>query len=136
MPSASWSLQQAIFAALTADATLTTLLGGAQQIHDQAPQGAPLPYVTFGPLSARDWSTGTDGGEEHSVTLHVWSRGRGKKQAHELLGCLRASLHDRALSLSGHRLVNLRHEVSEARRHPDGETVHGLVRFRAVTEPA
>jgi len=29
----------------------------------------------------------------------------------------------------------VRHELSEVRREPDGETYHGFVRFRAVTEP-
>jgi hypothetical protein len=43
-------------------------------------------------------------------------------------------LHDQDLTLSGHRLVNLRHESSEARRDSDGETFHGIARFRAVTE--
>jgi hypothetical protein len=38
--------------------------------------------------------------------------------------------------MSGVRLVNLRHEFSEVRRDADGETSRGLVRFRAVTEPA
>jgi hypothetical protein len=35
----------------------------------------------------------------------------------------------------GHSLINLRHQHSEVRRDPDGETLHGLARFRAVTEP-
>ena len=48
---------------------------------------------------------------------------------------LRAALHDQPLTLSGHRLINLRHEHSEARREPDGETYHGIARFRATTEP-
>jgi hypothetical protein len=67
--------------------------------------------------------------------VHVWSGARGKKEAHEILGAVRAALHDRPLSLAGHSLVNLRHEHSEVRRASDGETIHGLARFRAVTEP-
>jgi hypothetical protein len=51
------------------------------------------------------------------------------------MGALKIALHDAALTLSGHRLVNLRHELSEARRESDGDTYHGIVRFRAVTEP-
>ena len=84
---------------------------------------------------ARDWSTGTDDGSEHILTLHVWSHAKGRKQAHEITGALRTALHDQPLALSGHRLINLRHEHSEARREPDGETYRGLVRFRATTEP-
>ena len=38
--------------------------------------------------------------------------------------------------LPDHHLVNLRHELSEARLDPDGDTFHGIVRYRAVTEPA
>jgi hypothetical protein len=43
-------------------------------------------------------------------------------------------LHDAALSLTDHRLINLRHETTDVRRDPDGETYQGIVRFRAVTE--
>ena len=135
MPSPSWSLQQSIFAALSADAALTALLG-AGRIHDDVPQGSALPYLTLGQTTVRDWSTGTDDGTEHVLTLHVWSNAKGKKQAHEILGAVRSALHDRPLTLTGHRLVNLRHEFSEARREPDGDTIRGTVRFRAVTEPA
>jgi hypothetical protein len=135
MPSAAWALQQAIFAALVADAPLVALLGGAR-IYDDVPQGAAFPYLTFGHSAARDWSTGSHDGDEHIVTLHVWSQANGKRQAHEIMGAIRTALHDKPLALTGHHLINLRHEFSEARRDPDGETTRGIVRFRAVTEPA
>ena len=44
-------------------------------------------------------------------------------------------LHEAALTVAGHRLVNLRHELSDAARTNDGETYHGIIRFRAVLEP-
>jgi len=135
MPSSSWALQQSIFATLGADAALTGLLGGAR-VFDDVPQASPFPYLTFGQSVVRDWSTGSEDGSEHILTLHVWSQGKGKKEAHEIMGAIRDALHDQALTLSGHRLVNLRHELSEARREPDGDTTHGIVRYRAVTEPA
>jgi hypothetical protein len=135
MPSASWSLQQSVFAALTANAALTALLG-SDRIYDDVPQGAPKPYLTLGQTTVRDWSTGTEEGNEHLVTLHVWSGARGKKEAGEIAEAARSALHDQPLTLVGHRLVNLRHEFSEARRDPDGSTIHAILRFRAVTEPA
>ena len=139
MSSAALALQQSIYAALVADAAITTLLG-VNRIYDDVPQGSTLPYLTIGQTTERDWSTGgdtaTDDGAEHLLTLHVWSDARGKKQTHAILAALRSALHDEQLTLSGHRLINLRHEFSEARRAPDGETIHGLARFRAVTEPA
>jgi hypothetical protein len=135
MSSSSWALQQSIFATLTADATLAALLGGAN-VHDDVPQASTFPYISFGHWLVRDAGTGSEDASEHVVTLHVWSQGRGKKQAHEIMDAVRTALHDQALSLTGHRLINLRHELSETRREPDGETTHGIVRYRALTEPA
>ena len=40
------------------------------------------PYI--GGNIERDWSTGTDEGREHTLTLHVWSRTPGRKQVHEI----------------------------------------------------
>lgn len=134
MPSASFALQQSIYSALAADAQITTLLG-APRIFDDVPQKSDFPYLTLGQSSVRDWSTGTEPGDEHILTLHVWSRASGRKQTHEIMGALKTALHNRALALAGHRLINLRHEFSDARREPDGETYHGIVRLRAVTEP-
>ena len=73
----------------------------------------------------RDWSTGTEDGAEHNFTLPVWSRSGGKKQVLEILEAIRAVLHDQPLLLADHHLVNLRHEFSEARLDPDGDTFHG-----------
>src|SRR5262245_37804789 len=115
MPSASWALQQSIFARLSADAPLVALLGAAR-VFDDVPQGSDFPYLTFGQSTARDWSTGSEDGSEHILTLHVWSKERGKRQAQEIMGAVRTALHDQALTLPGHRLINLRHEFSEARR--------------------
>ena len=134
MASAGWDLQKAVYAALAADATLTTLLGGAA-IHDAVPQNAIFPYVVIDQTQIRDWSTGTEPGAEHMLMLHVWSRHAGKREAYEIADAIRAALGGAMLSLEEHRLVNLRHQYSEPKRDEDGETQHGVLRFRAVTEP-
>ena len=133
MASASLALQQAIHAALTGSTTLVALLGGAK-VYDDVPQRTAYPYVTIGQSIARDWSTASDAGHEHILTFHVWSDAAGRKAIHEIAAAVHAALHDQPLTLSGHRLVNLRHEFSETRRDSDGETYHGITRYRAVTE--
>jgi hypothetical protein len=135
MTSPSWELQKAIYAALVAHAPLVGLLGGAR-VYDDVPRGAEFPYVTFGPATMRDWSTGTETGAEHLVTLRAWSKSGGEKQVHEILEAVRAALHETGLVVAGHRLVGLRHELSDTIRGADGETYQGIARFRAVTEPA
>lgn len=133
MSSSGFALQQAIFQKLSSDAATIAALGGTR-IYDDVPTRAEFPFLTFGQSTERDWSTGTDSGQEHLVTLHVWSRGRGRKEAETAIAAAREALHDQVLNLAGHRLINLRHEFSEARRDIDGETFHGIARFRAVTE--
>jgi uncharacterized protein DUF3168 len=132
MPTSAF--QQSVFATFSADAALTALLE-AGRVFDDVPEGTPPPYVTLGRITTQDWSTGTEDGTEHLFTVHVWSGARGKKQAHEALGAIRAALHDQPLAVAGHSLVNLRHEDSEIRRDTGGETIHGLARYCAVTEP-
>ena len=130
MTAASWALQCSIYQALTNSAELTSLLGG-DRIYSEAPPAAQFPFITLGQTVNLDWSTGT----EHSLTMHVWSQADGAREVHEILEMIRNVLHDQALALEDHYLVNLRHEFMEARLDPDGETMHGIVRYRAVTEP-
>ncbi len=134
MLNATWSLQKSIYEALTNDAVLTSLLGGPK-IYDDVPQNPSYPYVTLGQSLARDWSTGSEDGQEHIITLHVWSLSGGKKEAHEIIAAVQDILHDAPLIVTDHNLVNLRQEFSDTRRDPDGEHYHGIVRYRAVTEP-
>jgi hypothetical protein len=135
MASAAWELQKSIHGALTAEAALGALLGGPR-IYDDVPRGAEFPYITFGQSTARDWSTGTEAGSEHTIVLNVWSRAAGEREAHLIMAAVREALHEAELAVAGHRLVNIRHEASEALRDPDGETFRGVIRFRAVLEPA
>jgi hypothetical protein len=132
--SSAAELQKAIFTALGANAALVDLVGA--RILDHAPANVPFPYITFGRTSVFDWSTGTESGMEQLFTLHVWSRGKGKKEALEVMEQVRETLHDGALALDGYALVNLRLEFSEARYDERNEAHHGVMRFRAVTEPA
>ncbi len=132
---AGWALQRGIYQALANSPDLVSLLGGVR-VYDDAPQSASFPFVTLGQSAIRDWSTGTEDGAEHSLTLHVWSRSGGKREMLEIVEAIRAALHGQQLALEDHHLVNLRHEYSEARLDPDGDTFHGVVRYRAVTEPA
>ena len=117
MASASFALQKAIFSKLTSDTGVVAALGGTR-VYDEVPARADFPYLTFGQTTERDCSTGTDPGHEHIFTLHVWSRARGRMEADDVMAATEAALHDQALILTGHRLVNLRHEFADARRDP------------------
>jgi hypothetical protein len=131
---AAAALRAAVHDALIADASLNALLGGPK-IYDQPPRAAAFPYVTLGEMRISDFSTGSEPGQEHQLTLHAWSRQGGHKEAHLIAGTLLQALDDAPLSLADHRLVNFRFAVADVRREGDGRTYHAVIRFRAVTEP-
>ena len=135
MSTAGWPLQKAIFAALSTDATLATLIGSPPRVYDDPPQMTELPYVQIGEGTESDWSTSTDTGAEHQLTIHVWSRSGGRMEARRILSAIYGVLHDGPLALDENRLINLRFLLSQVWRENDGETYHGMARFRAVTEP-
>ena len=131
---ASASLRAAVHDALAADPALVALLGGAK-VYDEPPRGVAFPYVTLGEMRVADFSTGSEPGAEHQLTLHAWSRQGGQREAHLITGVLLQALDDAPLTLADHRLINFRFAVADVRREADGRTYHALVRFRAVTEP-
>ncbi len=128
------SLRTALHAALVTDEALLALLGGPH-VFDVPPKDAAFPYVALGEAVVSDWSTATEAGTEHALTLHVFSRSGGRAQAFALAACVQQALHDAPLALCGHHLANLRATTAEVVREKDGRTFHALVRFRAVTEP-
>lgn len=133
MTAAALELQKAIFAKLVENAELASLMGEVR-LYDQAPANAVFPYLTFGRTSVYDWSTDTESGGEHLVTIHAWSKERGKSECHALLDAVRTALDDAALALDGHALVQLGAEYSEVRYEDDHDVHHGLARFRALID--
>lgn len=128
------ALQTALRSTLVADAALLSALGGAN-VHDDVPQGSAFPYVSLGDIETSDWSTQTARGHEHKVTIRVWSRHHGRKEVQTIMGEIDRILDGATPVLDAHRLVNLRVVFWTAQRSPDGESYHGLMRLRAVTEP-
>lgn len=129
----SWPLQQAIFTALTGDATLMAMITG---VHDHVPQGAAFPYVTIGESSARAWGAAGVDGIETTIIIHVWSRKRGHSEVKLVLAEVYRVLHDADLTVSGHVLVRLRFGFTQSIRDNDGATYHGIARYTALTHQA
>ena len=92
----SLELQQAIVAALKADAALVALVTG---IYYQPPHGAVKPYVSLGP---EDWvSDDADciQGYEGAVQIDVWSATVGKPEAKRIANAVQDVLHGAELAL-------------------------------------
>lgn len=131
----AWALQQAIMARLNADPALSGLTA-AGHVFDRVPPRAAYPYVAYGPVTVRDWSTGSGPGHEHIVTIAGFSREPGFREAYGLVGALTALLDQASLALTDHHLVLLRFDAADFRREADGLTSKGSATFRALTEQA
>jgi hypothetical protein len=130
----SFALQQAIYATLAADTDLQALIGDPPRLYDFVPRESDFPYVVLGDESESDWSTATEDGSEHQLTIHVWSRSTGHKEAKTIAEIIRAALNNAALTVSGATLIDIRHLATDFARQPDGQTHRASLRFRAVTE--
>ncbi|MFB9951345.1 DUF3168 domain-containing protein [Rhizobium puerariae] len=127
------ALLKAIHQRLSGDAALTAIVG-ADGIRDRLPPRPKLPCVAFGEMETRDYSTSTEDGEEHFLTLEIWSGGDGRREALEIAGIVHALLHDAALPLEGAVLVSLLRTGLRTRREPKTKFYLAEMRLRAVTE--
>jgi len=127
-------LQQAIFKALSQDTELSTSLG-ADKIFDRVPERVGFPYIVIGRSATSDWSTSTEGGEAIVLYIHTWSSSASRSESHTLQAHVKRILAGTLPPLTDHHLVNLRFQLAETRRDRVSEHFHGLLRFRAVTEP-
>lgn len=125
----SAALQAAVFAALTGDAAVAALSGGA--IHDALPPG-PLPslYVALGPERVREAADGTAGGAVHLFPVTVVSEGAGFAGAKALAAAISDALDGADLALSRGRLVSMTFQRARARRVDGGREIELWFRAR------
>lgn len=136
MTGASWALQQAVFAALSADDAIKDIVDDPPRIYDCVPRGARFPYIVIGESRESDAGTATDSATAHALTIHVWSRAPGTKESRVAAAAVLDSLNNAALSVPGHTLVDLRWLDTDIGRDGDGETIHASLRFKALLEPS
>lgn len=127
---ADLALQEAIFVTLSQDSTLNNLVNG---VFDGVPATAQLPYLTIGEITSQDWSTKTFEGQRHSVTIHAYATRESRAGLKDIMTRIYELLHGQNPALNAHRLVTLRFQFSETFLDADRRTVHGVIRFRALT---
>ncbi len=126
----SWPLQQAVFTALNGN--VSGIDSANVSVYDDVPENTVYPYVVIGEETAANNGTKDLDGIEHTLTLHVWSQYRGRREIKEIMQSVYQLLHDAAITVSGASLVNIRQEFNNTLMENDGITRHGVMRFRAV----
>ena len=134
MTHAALALQAAMYSRLTTSRDLTALLGG-DFVFDDVPATQPPPYVIFAEAVHYDWGSGTEEGMEHAVSLNIWSKQKGRKEAVTIAHAITDAFQDLPKQLDDHVLVNFSHEFTEVEKNLEAELFVAKVNFRAVTEP-
>ena len=125
------TFQHSIFQILSSDGTLATLVDG---VYDRSPQGANFPYICIGDCEISDWSSRTHMGVGGILTLIIWSREGGRKQASAIMERVYQLLHDTQPVTSGYEIVLLKHAKSHTRLENDGWTYRGEISFSVLAQ--
>lgn len=126
-------LRIAILAALKASTTLSAALG--TRMFDDVPEDPVFPYLTVSAMDESDWSTDTEEGSTVEIQIDVWSRAAGRAECETLLRAVRDAIVGTTLTITGHAHVILTFTTGHVVRDSDGETWHGLARFREWMHP-
>lgn len=121
---AAFDLQTALYSAI--DATGLTVFDAVPDNYEG------FPYVTIGEDNLAQWDTKEINGFNVSITIHVWSRGAGRKEAKDMQGQIYAALHNVPLTLANDVMDTLQQTDSIVRQDPDGKTRHGIQTFRSL----
>ena len=133
---ADGELQRAVFLRLRQDAPLALIMGAAEaRVFDYVPENTPYPYIQYQLVQSVEDGTSSTDGFVCVYQAHVWSQYEGTKEAHAIMERVYNLLHQQYdFDLQMYRMINQRYEFSELLRDPDGQTYHGVMRFRAVLD--
>lgn len=126
-----WELQKAIFTRLNAFAALTALIDA---IYDHVPQDPTFPYLQIGDDTSVPFDTHDSQGSDNTITIHSWSRYRGKSEIKQIQRETYNALHRFSLVVTGVTTVDCEWEFADSFKDPDGITRHGVQRFRVMLD--
>lgn len=132
---AAWSLQAGLYAALSQDDDLQSMLGDPPRLFDAVPEDAVFPLVQLGAVRMSP-AAGIGGGFEHIIRLTVLSRWGGRKECKTIAARIHALLQNARLPLSDHKMMQARLVFEDYLRIREPDLYQGALRYRFITVPA
>lgn len=129
------ALVRAVLARLAGDGALTPWLGTPPRVHAEPPAVPTYPYLTVSRTQSRP-SPWQGGGSEILLTVSAVTRYGGADEARAITGAARRVLEAARPELLEHRLIDLRAVYADVFAATDQKSSLGVLRLRAVTEPA
>ena len=130
--SAEIALARALADVLAAAPSVTAIVG--TRVHASPPRMLTYPCVSVGRIESRP--VGEADLLEHVVTITCASRFGGPEEARATVAAARLALHDAAPAVEGRLLASLKVRFCDVFSAADDELTLGVLRVRAVSEPA
>jgi hypothetical protein len=130
-------VQQAIYSKLAGDTPLNAVVTGIYDDYIQTidpGNSANYPFVSIGEDNHVTVDTDTELMNQVSITVHTWSRYRGRVETKQIQGLIYDALHRAALTATGYKFITITQESSESQLDADGLTRHGIQTFNLLIE--
>lgn len=125
------ALQDALVAALRADAAVAALVGA--RIYDRVPLNAERPYISMGPAQVTEERMDCIDGAEVFQQIDCWSSEPGFGECKTLASAARAALNRLPAAQAGLNF-EIEHRFTSVFRDGDGLTSHAVLSFRALID--
>lgn len=128
-------VQEAIYTVLSAGLTGVSVYDDVPDLPAKLPD-TNFPYVHIGEDLLTPWDTDDTLGSSVTVTMYIWTRTSGKKQAKTIIGNIYTLLNRQSatFSVSGVRFVDCLFEFAQVLDMDDGKTRQGICRYRVTIE--
>lgn len=130
------AIRYAVYSALIGDSALNGLVEGVYDYVAQpadAGQDSDFPYVVIGDNTYVPWDTDTETGADATITIHTWSRYKGRREVADIQDAIYRALHRQDIPVDGAATVGCELENSEL-LPMDGNTSHGVQRYRLIVD--
>lgn len=128
---AALALQKAVYARLTGDTALMTLISGVYDIADRA---ASYPYITIGADTVDAYLTKTTNGISVLLRLDIWTTALGRSPGKAIENEVYRLLHRASFSVTGFTLIDCQFDSSESSLENSDRLLRGTLRFRALIQ--
>lgn len=115
-------------------AIYNALSGLSYPVYDDVPQDTQMPYIVIGDDTVSEDSTDGNIGFQVTITIHSWSNLEGRKQIKQIQGAIFNELNRQELTLNGYSFTGIEREFSQSFLESDGNTRHGVERYRLLAD--
>lgn len=128
-------LHAALFAHLTADVALTTLVQNGSGIIDAMPKPRLYPFARLASVETSDRSTDDARGETHTLLFQIWSRAENRSECAAIAERIAELLVDEAWSAPDTTIICRNRVSAFTTRDRQARAFLCRLRIRLITEP-